>query len=123
MGSPIRWVRRSDGLRRWGGSGLAENPVHLCAADRADPLGHPAAVRFMNLAVEIALLLAFDAVAVVGLGHWPSFRQGRHVTHVDARFTARSQRSVDRTGAHRTRHSVARRGFPIPAGKEYRVHP
>src|SRR6195952_438932 len=52
-------------------SGLAQDPVHLGATDRADSLGHPAAVGLVDLAFEVPLFLAFDAVAVVGLGHQP----------------------------------------------------
>src|SRR6187401_1755433 len=58
---------RRPGLRL----GLAEDPVHLGAADGAGPLGHPATVRLGDLTLEVPLLLALDAVAVVGLGHRP----------------------------------------------------
>src|SRR6478752_4082261 len=53
-----------------GGSGLGEDPVHFCAADRAGALGHPAAVRLGGLTVEVAFFLAFHAVPVVALRHW-----------------------------------------------------
>src|SRR6478609_10864524 len=59
------------------GSGLAEDPVHSCAADRAGALGHPAAVRLGGLTVEVALFLAFHATPVVALRHWwLPFHQG-----------------------------------------------
>src|SRR3954447_25329252 len=49
---------------------LAEDPVHLGAADRAGALGHPATgLADLDLAVEVALLLALHAVAVVALRH------------------------------------------------------
>jgi hypothetical protein len=43
---------------------LAEDPVHLGAADRAGALRHAAAVGLGDLALELALLLALDAVRV-----------------------------------------------------------
>src|SRR6476660_903026 len=69
-----RHVQRCCSLRSrfygQGGSGLAEDPVHFCAAGRAGALGHPAAVRLGGLTVEVALFLAFHAVPVVALRHW-----------------------------------------------------
>src|SRR3954452_21910316 len=55
----------------WAGLlGLAEDAVHLGAADRAGALCHaPARVTDPNLTVERALLLALHAVTLVGLGH------------------------------------------------------
>ena len=52
------------------GSGLAEDAVHLRSAHGAETLGHAATgVAHLDLAVEVALLLALDAVAVVSLRH------------------------------------------------------
>ena len=59
-----------------GGSGLAEDPVHSCAADRAGALGHPAAIRLGGLTVEVALFLAFHAVPVVAPRIGVPFHQG-----------------------------------------------
>lgn len=54
-------------------SGLAEDAVHLRPASRTGALGHPATgVTRHDLALEVALLLALDAVAVVGVGHGAS---------------------------------------------------
>src|SRR5438045_3544374 len=51
-------------------SGLPEDAVHLRAAMRALAFGHPApGVASYDLALEVALLLALHAVAVVCLGH------------------------------------------------------
>src|SRR6476660_8578422 len=53
-------------------SGLAENPVEVGSADRADGLRHPGAlVVHANLTLSLALLLALDAVelAAPGLRH------------------------------------------------------
>src|SRR5262249_15198986 len=51
-------------------SGLSEDAVHLCTAHRTRALGHAApGVAGDDLALEVALLLALHAVAVVGLGH------------------------------------------------------
>jgi len=61
---PPRGARRA----RPGESGLAEDPVHLGAANRTDALGHPAPVGLVDLPVEVTLFLALHAVAVVGLG-------------------------------------------------------
>src|SRR5439155_7109657 len=56
-------------------SGLAEDPVHLGAADRAGALRHPATgLADLDLAVEVTLLLALHAVAVVALSHGESPR-------------------------------------------------
>src|SRR5205085_10081302 len=72
-GAPSAGTRReraSDGGQRGPSSGLAEDPVHLGAADRAGALRHPAAgLTDLDLAVEVPLLLALDAVAVVGVRH------------------------------------------------------
>src|SRR5204862_5376012 len=52
------------------GLGLAEDAVHLRSAHGAETLGHAATgVAHLDLAVEVALLLALDAVAVVSLRH------------------------------------------------------
>ena len=52
-------------------SGLTQDAVQLCAADRADSLGHASAVGLVHLSGEIALLFALHAVGVAGvaLGH------------------------------------------------------
>src|SRR5690606_37613252 len=72
-GCPVRCCGASNGWTTGAahprGSRLAEDPSHLGAADRARPLGHPAAVGLRHLAGEVPLLAALDAVAVVGLGH------------------------------------------------------
>src|SRR5690348_9752138 len=50
--------------------GLTEDPVHLGAADGAGALRHaPARLADLDLAVEVPLLLALHAVAVVALRH------------------------------------------------------
>ena len=55
---------------RYAASGLSEDAVHFGAAHRTRALGHAApGVAGDDLALEIALLLALHAVAVVGLGH------------------------------------------------------
>src|SRR3954454_23557328 len=64
--------RRRPGRRS---SGLAEDPVYLGAADRAGALRHPATgLADLDLAVEVTLLLALHAVAVVALSHGESPR-------------------------------------------------
>src|SRR6478736_924923 len=62
------WPQRTC-LIRGEGSGLAKQPVHLGPADLADALGHPAAVRFSGLTLEVPLVLTFYAIPVVALGH------------------------------------------------------
>src|SRR3954447_9931285 len=65
---------------------LAEDPVHLGAADRAGALGHPAAgLADLDLAVEVALFLALHAVAVVALSHGISSFSGRLGTRAGRR--------------------------------------
>src|SRR6478752_1996272 len=63
-------VRCAHGPAATPGSGLAEDPVHFCAAGRAGALGHPAAVRLGGLTAEVAFFLAFHSVPVVALRHW-----------------------------------------------------
>src|SRR3954465_11516953 len=60
--------------RRWSGLRLAQDAVHGRAADRALALGHVhAGLRDFHGALEVALLLALHAVAVVRVvGHGSS---------------------------------------------------
>lgn len=50
--------------------GLAEDSVHLRAADRTGALSHPTtAFAGVDFTVEVTLLFALDAIAVIGLSH------------------------------------------------------
>lgn len=56
--------------RTWRRSGLAEDSIHLRAADRTGALGHPTtAFAGVDFTVEVTLLFALDAISVVALGH------------------------------------------------------
>ena len=74
-------------------SGLAEDPVHLRATDRALALCHATArLADRDLTLEVPLLLALHAVAVVGLGHVAS--SGTWRPHPRPRGAARSRNTV-----------------------------
>src|SRR5689334_7547360 len=92
------WPGRATPLSaRRAGLRLAEDPVHRGAADRALALGHaPTRVAARDLTLEVALLPALPAVAVVGVGHVVllvfstpcGFPRGRrHRTHPGVAFT------------------------------------
>jgi len=92
------WPGRATPLSaRRAGLRLAEDPVHRGAADRALALGHaPTRVADRDLTLEVALLPALHAVAVVGVGHVVllvfstpcGFPRGRrHRTHPGVAFT------------------------------------
>src|SRR5664280_672880 len=62
--------RAVPGWRGGPPSGLAENAVHLRAADRTGALSHsPTGLADLDRAFEIALVFALHAIAVVCLGH------------------------------------------------------
>src|SRR6478609_5064057 len=117
------------GAERSGGeSGLTEDPVHLGAAHGANPPGHPAAVGFGDLTVEVTLLLALHAIPVEGLSHWLpiSFivcRSSQHRLHwgcvtVPGTVNQTNQPSSAKDSARRRRRGTRTPpGVAIPSGR------